>query len=202
MKVLLINKFLYPKGGDAISTLTTGKLLSEKGHNVIFWGMRHPSNPEYTYQDYFIDNISYDKPQGILKKIKPSLKIIYSFEAKRKISKLLKKIDPDIVHLNNFAHQISPSILDVIHKYKIPTVMTMRDYKLVCPSYRMLLNGTPCEKCKNGKYYNCFFNKCTKYSYSKSLVNTIEMYLHHKILHIYNKIDIFILSIMYILQIL
>jgi len=100
--------------------------------------------------------------------------------------------NPDVVHLNNFAHQISPSILDVFCKHKIPTVMTIRDYKLICPCYTMLSNGKPCENCKNGKYFWCFLNKCTKKSYSKSLLNTIEMYLHHKLLHIYDKIDVFI----------
>lgn len=192
MKVLLINKFLYPKGGDAISTLQTGKLLLEKGHTVFYWGMKHPSNPDYPYCDYFVDNVNYDLDLSIKQKISIFLKILYSFEAKRKIEKLLRTIKPDIVHLNNFAHQISPSILDVFKKYDIPTVMTICDYKLVCPTYSMLLNGKPCEKCRNGKYYWCFLRKCTKESYTKSLITTIEMYIHHKILHIYDKIDVFI----------
>jgi len=112
---------------------------------------------------------------------------------KRKIKKFINEVvKPDIVHLNNFAHQISPSILHVFKKYEIPIVMTMRDYKLVCPSYSMLSNDNPCEKCKGGKYYWCFLRKCTKNSYMKSLINTVEMYLHHRIFDIYSKIDVFI----------
>jgi len=192
MKIFLINKFLFPKGGDAISTLTTGELLKKKGHEVYFWGMKHPKNPKYEFEELFIDYIDYYKSMGFVEKLKIASKILYSFEAKKKIDPLLNKIKPDIIHLNNFAHQISPSILDVIKKYKIPTVMTMHDYKLVCPAYSMLSKGKPCEKCKNGRYYYCFLNKCTKNSYFKSLINTLEMYLHHKFLRIYNKIDIFI----------
>jgi len=174
MKILLINKFLYPRGGDAISTINTGKILSEKGHKVIFWGMKHPKNPSYQYQKYFIENIDYEKPMNIKEKINISFKIFYSFEAKRKIKKFINEVvKPDIVHLNNFAHQISPSILHVFKKYEIPIVMTMRDYKLVCPSYSMLSNDNPCEKCKGGKYYWCFLRKCTKNSYMKSLINTV-----------------------------
>ncbi len=190
--ILLINKFLYPKGGDAISTINTGKLLKKYGNEVFFWGMKHKNNPEYKYENLFVDEIDYNTRVNYLQQIKVALKIFYSLEAKRKIENLLKFVKFDIIHLNNFAHQISPSILPVIKKYKIPMVMTMRDYKLVCPSYSMLSKGLPCEKCKNGKYYWCFINKCTKNSYLKSLVNTIEMYLHHKILHIYELIDIFI----------
>ncbi|MFN3739291.1 MAG: glycosyltransferase family 4 protein [Thermodesulfovibrionales bacterium] len=192
MKIILINKFLYPKGGDAISTLETGRLLSDKGHEVYYWGMEHPENPDYPYKAYFVSYVDYNKPSGVFKELKSALNILYSFEAKRKIDTFIKMIKPDIVHLNNFAHQISPSILYVFTKYKIPTVMTMRDYKLVCPSYSMLLKGRPCERCKNGRYYFCFLKRCTKGSFVKSLLNTIEMYLHHDILHIYNKIDIFI----------
>jgi len=192
MKILLINKFLYPKGGDAISTLETGRLLSEKGHEVVFWGMAHPKNQDFLYKEYFVSYIDYNKPLGRFQQLKNSFKILYSLEAKSKISNLLKEWKPDIAHLNNFAHQISPSVLDVFKKYKIPTVMTIHDYKLVCPTYSMLLHEKPCEQCKNGKYYYCFINKCTKNSKVKSFVNTLEMYLHHKVLKIYNKIDIFI----------
>ncbi len=192
MKVLLVNKYLYPKGGDAISTITTGKLLSRRGHDVIFWGMQHPQNPEYPYSKYFIRNINYNGLISTRQRLSEAFNILYSLEAKGKIDSLVQLAKPDIVHLNNFAHQISPSILDVFKKYHIPVVMTLRDYKLVCPTYSMLLDGRPCEKCRHGRYFHCFFNKCTKASYSKSLLNTIEMYLHHKILHIYNNIDLII----------
>jgi len=192
MKILLVNKFLYPKGGDAISTINTGKLLSAKNHKVIFWGMEHPSNSDYSYKDYFVSNIDFNKPMSFAQQLKATLRILYSLEAKRKIEELVEIEEPDIVHLNNFAHQISPSILHILKKYNIPSVMTMRDYKLVCPVYTMLSNGKPCEKCKDGKYYQCLINICAKDSRLKSLLNAAEMYLHHKILHIYDLIQIFI----------
>lgn len=192
MKILLVNKFLYFHGGAEISTFATGKLLSEKGHKVYYWGMEHPENPYYRYKKYFVSYIDYNKPVGILQRLKFALNILYSFEAKNKVSHLLKEIKPDIVHLNNFAHELSPSILDVFDKYDIPSVMTMRDYKLVCPAYIMLSRGKPCERCRNGRYYHCFLKRCTKGSVLKSLGSTIEMYLHHKVLHIYDKINTFI----------
>ncbi len=192
MKILLVNKFLYPKGGDAISTITTGKLLAKEGHDVFFWGMDHPQNSDYPYKEYFVPYVDYNKPQGKTAQLKAALNILYSFEAKNRFETLIRKVQPNIVHLNNFAHQISPSILHVLRKYQIPAVMTMRDYKMVCASYAMLANGKSCEQCKNGKYYNCFLKKCTKGSSLKSLINTIEMYLHHRILHIYDGISIYI----------
>ncbi|UCG34728.1 MAG: glycosyltransferase family 4 protein [Candidatus Omnitrophota bacterium] len=192
MRILLINKFLYPKGGAEKSTLEIGKLLSFKGHEVMFWGMQHPLNPEYPYKDYFVSRVDFDDPGNIKDQIISASNVLYSLEAKRNIERLIKIKKPDIVHLNNFAHQISPSILDVFKKYNIPMVMSIRDYKLVCASYLMIAKGKICEACKRNKYYQCFSKGCVKDSKLKSLLSTIEMYLHHKILHIYDCIDVFI----------
>ncbi len=192
MRILLINKFLYPKGGDAISTLATGRLLSEKGHEVFYWGMDHPGDADVPLKQYLVPQVNYNGQLSGGDKLRAALNILYSFEAKKRLAGLLEKIKPDMVHLNNFAHQLSPSILDAIKKRKIPAVMTMRDYKMVCPSYAMLSDGRPCERCKGGRYYNCFLGKCTKSSAFKSLVNVCEMYLHHNLLHTYGKMDLYI----------
>ncbi|RKX91167.1 MAG: glycosyltransferase family 1 protein, partial [Spirochaetes bacterium] len=135
MKILLINKFLYPKGGDAISTIETGKLLQDKGHTVFFWGMKNPNNPSLLFDEYFIEEINYEGNLSLKRKLTGVFNLMYSFEAKHKIAQLIKIVKPEVVHLNNFSHQISPSILDVFEDYRIPMVMTMHDYKLVCPSY-------------------------------------------------------------------
>ena len=192
MKVLLINKFLYPKGGDAISTLATGRLLSERGHEVFSWGMDNPENRDIPLKQYLVPHVNYNGELSGRDKFRAALNILYSFEAKKRLAALLEKIKPDMVHLNNFAHQLSPSILDAIKSRRIPAVMTMRDYKMVCPSYAMISGGRPCEKCEGGRYYNCFLRRCTKSSTFKSLVNVCEMYLHHDLLHIYGKIDLYI----------
>jgi glycosyltransferase involved in cell wall biosynthesis len=192
MKILLINKFLYPKGGDAICSLATGKLLEQKGHQVVYWGMQHPDNPEYQYKNYFVDNVDYLKKSSLKKQIQTGLNVLYSFEAKKKVEHLVIKEEPDLVHLNNFAHQISPSILHVFKKHRIPVVMTMHDFKLVCPVYSLLSNYKVCEKCSRGRYYHCLLNRCTKDSLAKSFINTAEMYLHHNIMQIYKLIDVYI----------
>ncbi len=78
MKIMLVNKFLYPKGGDAISTLTTGEILSKNGHEVFFWGMDHPSNPHYTYKRHFVSYIDYGASFSLLEKAKSAFNILYS----------------------------------------------------------------------------------------------------------------------------
>ncbi|MCD4691608.1 MAG: hypothetical protein K8R79_01745, partial [Calditrichales bacterium] len=81
MKILLINKFLYPKGGDAICTLDTGKLLSRKGHQASYWGMSHPDNPDYPYKNLFVNHIDLVNCKGPWQQIKAAANVLYSFEA-------------------------------------------------------------------------------------------------------------------------
>lgn len=194
MKILLINKFLYPVGGDATCTLSTGELLRSRGHQVVFWGMSHPDNPPYPTESFFVENVEYKGKLGLLSQIKMAARLLYSLEAKDKVRKLIEAEKPDIVHLNNFAHQISPSVLHVFKEFNIPVVMTLMDYKVVCPTYLMLADGKPCELCKGGQFYHCLTNKCTMGSYPRSMLNAVEMYLHHKMMNIYDIIDIYIAS--------
>ena len=56
-------------------------------------------------------------------------KAIYSFEAQRKLRQLIDEFKPDIAHLHCIYHHLSPSILPVLHKAGIPTVMTAHDLK-------------------------------------------------------------------------
>ncbi|MBN2144932.1 MAG: glycosyltransferase family 4 protein [Candidatus Aureabacteria bacterium] len=201
MKIILINKFLYPKGGDAICALTTGQLLRDKGHEVHFWGMNHPKNPEYPYKELFIDRLDLDSRHSVKKQFSIAGKLLYSMEAKRKIEKFIHIVGkPDMVHLHNFAHQISPSILDVFKKFNIPCVMTMHDYKIVCASYLLLSHGRICTRCSGGNYYQCLLQSCVKNSRIKSMLNTIEMYLHHKVLRNYDYIHTFISSSRFLLN--
>jgi len=97
------------------------------------------------------------------------------------------------VHLHNFYHQISPSILSVFKKHDLPVVMTAHDYKALCPNYRMFTQGKPCERCKQHNYYNAIKHKCLKNSRMMSVLVAIEMYLHRWWLKSYFKnIDILI----------
>src|SRR3989304_3822752 len=70
------------------------------------------------------------------------------------------------------------SIKDSAKSRKIPIVMTLHDYKLICPSYLMLLNSKPCERCKGRKFYNPLFTLCHKNNFLASAIYTIESYFN------------------------
>lgn len=191
MKSLLISKYFYIKGGAENLFFQTAALLEKNGHKVCFFSMQHARNEPSEYDKFFVSNVDYDK-KGMVNALRSAGRLLYSLYARRRIEALIKQEKPDIAHLHNIYHQISPSIIDSLMKYQIPIVMTLHDYKLVCAAYSMFASEKVCEACKNSRYYQCLLKKCVKDSLLKSLLNTFEMYLHHSLMHIYNKVDIFI----------
>ncbi|MCX6799599.1 MAG: glycosyltransferase [Candidatus Falkowbacteria bacterium] len=80
----------------------------------------------------------------------------------------------------------------------IPMVMTLHDYKIICPNYQLFSNGKTCTDCAGGKYYNCLLKKCSKNSYAKSFLAMAEAYLHNTFLKTYDQVDLFIAPCQYL----
>jgi glycosyltransferase involved in cell wall biosynthesis len=153
--------------------------------------MKDARNQPSNYADYFINPVDYNVREGIFRDIKRAGHLIYSVEAKRKLEKLIRATKPDIAHLHNIAHQISPSIISVLRKHKIPIVQTLHDYEIICPNYKLFTEGAPCERCKIHKYHEAIIHRCLKNSYSSSALAALELSIH-KLIRVYDKIDQFI----------
>jgi glycosyltransferase involved in cell wall biosynthesis len=192
MRILQVNKFHYSRGGADKYYLSLGRAQELAGHEVAYFSMQHPKNEATPYAKYFVSRLSFNEG-GFKDKLKTPGRMIYSLEAKRKFKKLIADFKPEIIHIHNIYHQISPSILDVAHKAGIPVVMHVHDYKLVCPNYQLFAHGKICEACKRHKYYKCVQKKCFKDSRAKSFLAAVEMYVHHSWLKIYeHKVNTFI----------
>ena len=186
MKILQVNKFYYPKDGVSNYLLGLEAELKKLGHEVRVFAMDNPKNIDSEDKKYFVSYLSFDKG-GLINTWRSLARIFFSWEAKRKFQSLISDFRPDIIHIHNIYHQISPSILSVARQEKIPVVMHLHDYKLICPNYKLFTGGKICKRCRGGKYYNCLLNKCLKDSYLKSFGGTLEMYFHHNIWRIYEK---------------
>lgn len=193
MRVLLVNKFLYPKGGSETYVLKLGETLSDYGHSVEYFGLKNKKNTVANSAGEYVSDMDFSK--GILKNLTAPLRIIYSFEARKKIRKVLYDFMPDVVHLNNIQFHLTPSIILETEKYrrktgnKVKIVYTAHDYQLVCPSHGLFdTNINVCEKCLGGNYTYCFKTKCMKNSRAKSLLATIDAYVW-KLSKAYSYID-------------
>ncbi len=174
MKILMVNKFLYPKGGAETYFLKLGSYLERAGHQVEYFGMYDEKNTVSNSANEYTSNMDFHNA-GI-KKIAYPLHIIYSLEAKRKIRNVIQKFKPDIVHLNNINFQLTPSIIEEIHEHKIPMLQTVHDYQMICPNHLLydFQAKKPCELCINGSKWNCTKKNCIHGSKMKSVIGSIE----------------------------
>lgn len=194
MKILMVNKFLYLNGGSETYIFKLGDNLKCQGHEVEYFGMEHEGRIVRNNAESYTSNMDFHS--GKLQKILYPFKIIYSVEARRKIRKVLDVFHPDVVHLNNFNFQITPSIIYEIKKYreqnncKLRIVFTAHDYQLVCPNHMMNdpITKVNCEKCVDGKFMNCIKGKCIHGSMMRSAIGTMEGYFY-RILKTYKYID-------------
>ena len=176
MKILLVNKFHYLKGGSEKYYFELSELLKENGHEVAFFTMEDERNIKTGCKEYFVKPIDLNKGSKL-----KALDVIYSKENKKKMEEALDDFKPDIVHLNNFQRQLSASIIEPIKKRNIPIVFTAHDVQAICPAITMLDNEKNiCEKCMSGKYLNCIKKKCNKCSTLKSIIGALEGYYYRK----------------------
>lgn len=196
MKVLMINKFLYPKGGAETYTFSVGRILEEHGHKVQYFGLRNEKNIVGNTVDALVNDMDFSS--GVMKNLKAPLRIVYNRQSRKEIRKVLEDFQPDIVHLNNIQFHLTPSIILETeewrkrNKKKCKIVYTAHDYQLVCPSHGMFdVNVKPCELCLDGKYIHCFRTKCLKNSKIKSFLGTIDGYFW-KYNHAYSYVDVIV----------
>jgi glycosyltransferase involved in cell wall biosynthesis len=112
-----------------------------------------------------------------LRRYADALAMVYSLDARRQFEACIQQVQPDLIHLHNIYHQLTPSILDVARQAHIPVIMTLHDYKLVCPRYDMLRHGTVCDQCVEQGPTACLRNRCAG-SWAASLLLTCESALH------------------------
>ena len=181
MKVLMINKFLYPNGGSETYIFKIGEYLQKHGHEVQYFGMEHEGRCVGNRVNAYTSDMDFHGGSKLAKLTYP-LKTIYSKEARVQIRKVLDDFKPDVCHFNNFNYQLTPSmVLEIVkwrkesrHKCKI--VFTAHDYQLVCPNHMLNNPNTHknCKKCLGGHFLNCTKGKCIHGSTAKSFIGTLE----------------------------
>lgn len=181
MKILMINKFLYPNGGSETYIIKLGEALTKLGHEVQYFGMDHKDRTLGNAVGAYTQNMDFHN-SGMADKLKYPIKTIYNAEARKKIRKVLNDFKPDVCHINNFNYQLTPSIILEINKWRKETghackiVYTAHDVQLVCPNHMAFNPGRKekCLKCIHGQFGNCVKGKCIHGSAFKSLIGTAE----------------------------
>lgn len=180
MKVLMINKFLYPNGGSETYMFELGKQLEKLGHEVQYFGMEHEGRCVGNRVNAYTGSMDFHGGSKLAKLTYP-FKTIYSSEARQKLRLVLDDFAPDVIHLNNFNYQLTPSIILEADKWRRESghacriLYTAHDYQLVCPNHMCCrVDGHICEDCLNGKLSSCIKYKCIHGSSAKSAIGFAE----------------------------
>ncbi len=198
MKVLMINKFLYPNGGSETYMFELGKQLERMGHEVQYFGMEHEGRCVGNRVDAYTGSMDFHGGSKLAKLTYP-LKTIYSSEARQKLRLVLDDFRPDVIHLNNFNYQLTPSILLEADKWRKESghacriLYTAHDHQLVCPDHLCYqsIEGHSCEECLGGHYVNCIKHRCIHGSRARSVIGCAEA-MFWKWKKVYRKLDVII----------
>jgi glycosyltransferase involved in cell wall biosynthesis len=153
-------------------------MLENQGWKNAFFSMHHPKNLASQWAQYFVDEIEFGHEYSFTEKLSMASKVIYSFEAQRKLRQLIKDFKPDVAHLHCIYHHLSPAIIPVLKEAGIPVVMTAHDLKIACPAYKMLNSAGICERCKEGSVINVIKHRCVRGSLAASVIIAVESGLH------------------------
>lgn len=176
MKVVIANNYFYLRGGSERVLFTDAAALDERAIEVIPFSVQDPKNIATSYSRYFADAVDL-RPTSLWKRAQTAVELVYSRRNGEAFSRLLEDTRPDVVHCHNIYGRLTTSILAAAARRKTPVVLTVHDYKLVCPAYLMLRHGRPCSACVDGRYYRCIVHRCHKDSAAASAVYVADAYV-------------------------
>ena len=192
MKILQANKFFFRNGGSETVMFQERDYLLSNGHEVVDFSMQDERNLPSPYAMHFVDNKNYsDGRLGKISKLFNAFSLIHSSEAVKRIRQLIEQTQPDIVHCHNVYHQLTPSIIGAAKSLEVPVVLTVHDYKPVCPTYNRLRDNKPCSSCLDGDVSHILRHRCAENSLGKSALLYAEA-LVQRLKGSYEHVDAFI----------
>ncbi|MET8203338.1 glycosyltransferase [Micromonospora taraxaci] len=193
MRVLHVNKFLYRRGGAEGYLLDLADLQRAAGDTVAYFGMSHPENESpLPYAQRFPTEVELEPaPSGLRPRATAVGRMLWSPTSRRGLAQVIDDFRPDVLHLHNIYHQLSPSVLAAARSAGVPCVLTMHDYKLACPSYQLLDRGRPCQACVTGGPLQAARRRCKDGSLSRSGLLAVESWLHRQF-DAYDPVQVFV----------
>lgn len=198
MKFIFADNFYYIRGGAERVFFDEMELLRARGHKIIPFSRHFEKNISSEYSKYFAPTIEYENV-SLRKRISASFKLVYSLDCRNRFAEVIDIFNPDIFHAHNIYGRLTTSVLDAAKKRTVPVVMTLHDYKLICPSYLMLLNGEVCERCHGARFYYCTVTRCHKGNLLPSAIYTFETYFN-RLLKKYDWVKYFICPSQFLLR--
>ncbi|MCP2044804.1 glycosyltransferase family 4 protein [Pontibacter sp. HSC-36F09] len=123
MRILQVHNHYKISAGEDTVFYAEAALLENHGHTVA----------KFT--------LSNEDVNSVTEKLGAALGVVYNTKSARMLKDKINEFQPDIIHVHNFFPLISPAVFDVAHKLGVPVVMTLHNYRLICPSAYLHYNG-------------------------------------------------------------
>jgi glycosyltransferase involved in cell wall biosynthesis len=185
MRVLYCNKYNFVFSGTEAYLFDVMNLMREK-HEVALFSMADPRGAPTPYDRHFLPHIDFKAPASQLTQIKRAGHAVYSRDARLRLRNLIAEFRPDVAHVRNIYHHLSPSILWELKAHDIPVIYHLNDFKLLCPNYNFVAQGAICERCKGKQFWHVVTQGCHSGSMATAAVLAAEAYTH-KFLKTYEK---------------
>jgi glycosyltransferase involved in cell wall biosynthesis len=180
MRILYCNKYNYPFSGTEAYMFSAMELMRSKGHTAALFSMADARGESTPYDHHFMPHTEFKAQEGWIHKARLAAQAIYSLEARRRIRAMIAEFRPDVAHVRNIYHHLSPSILWELKAQGIPVVYHLNDFKVLCPSYNLVSRGETCEACKGGRYWHMWKEKCYP-GLGERMTLVAEAYFHRSL---------------------
>jgi glycosyltransferase involved in cell wall biosynthesis len=180
MRILYCNKYNFAFSGTEVYLFDVMELMRTRGHTVALFSMADPRGEPTEYDQHFVPRVDFkNNSHGVIGGAKLVAHAIYSRTARVRLRKIIAEFRPDVAHIRNIYHHLSPSILWELKAQGVPVVYHINDFKLLCPSYNMVSHGHACERCHNAQFWHVLTEGCYAGSPGSKLVLAAEAYFHN-----------------------
>lgn len=128
MRILILHNEYQQYGGEDTVVKNEVKLLKDAGYSV------------------YVEIISNHQINGVWSKLSAAMGLVFSCKSYSVIKKLIKEVKPDIVHVHNFFPLWSPSIFYACKSLNVPVILTLHNYRTLCPTALLMYDGKVIEK--------------------------------------------------------
>jgi glycosyltransferase involved in cell wall biosynthesis len=160
MRILFCNKYNHPFSGTEVYLFELMDLLRAHGHEAALFSMVDSAGEPTAFDRHFVPHINFRENAGLWKTARQAGRAIYSREARRRLRGMIAEFRPDVAHVRNIYHHLTPSILWELKANNIPVLYHVNDFKLLCPSYNLVSQGEACEACKGGAFWHALRSRC------------------------------------------
>jgi glycosyltransferase involved in cell wall biosynthesis len=179
MRILYCNKYNFRFSGTEVYLFETMELMRSRGHEAALFSMVDERGPATAYDRHFVPLTDFKRSGGFAANTRLAFHAIYSTDARKRIAGMIEDFRPDVAHVRNIYHHLSPSILWELKSRRVPVLYHMNDFKLICPNYNLISSsGDACERCQGGKFWHVVREGCYSGGPVASTVLAAEAYFH------------------------